>query len=167
MLLYGVPLHESNYDDEALHSFRCLRVRYDSSGVRRNSCTVSSGRLPRRVRLRESPGSADILHVPVDLVIHGDKVQYARPLFNLEGTRVTGSELGAGSYDTAGTVHVTSEWYVRGIAVRGDYSGTLTLSGGTLSGTQSWRGPEGDAHSRTCEVALVPAPHAKHADSQQ
>ena len=52
------------------------------------------------------PGSADILHVPVDLVIHGDTVQ-------------------------------------------------------------SWRDPEGDAHSRTCEVALVPAPHAKHADSQQ
>jgi hypothetical protein len=35
----------------------------------------------------KAPGSADILHVPGDLVVRGDQVQFARPLFNLRGTR--------------------------------------------------------------------------------
>jgi hypothetical protein len=112
------------------------------------------------------PGAVDILHVPIDLAVRGDNVQFARPLFNLQGTRVLGSELGAGTIDTAGKLHITSEWYVRGIAVQGDYSGTLNSGGGTLSGTQSWRGPEGTARSRACHVALVPAPKATREDNR-
>jgi hypothetical protein len=113
------------------------------------------------------PGAIDILHVPIDLVTRGDSVQFARPLFNLQGTRVVGSELGAGTIDPTGKLHITSEWYFRGITVRGDYSGTLTSTGGTLSGMQSWRGPEGAPRSRTCELALVPAPKARHAENEQ
>jgi hypothetical protein len=106
------------------------------------------------------PASADILHVPFDLVVRGNDVQFARPLFNLEGTRVLGSELGAGTVDPGGKVKVASTWEVRGMTVHGDYSGTLTPNGGTLTGTQSWRGPEGEARSRACQVALVPAANA-------
>jgi hypothetical protein len=113
------------------------------------------------------PGAADILHVPLDLAVRGDTVQFARPLFNLQGTRVLGSELGAGSIDAAGKVHATSEWHFRGITIHGDYSGTLTSSGGTLTGTQSWRGLEDEPRSRTCELALVPAPGARHTAAQQ
>ena len=109
------------------------------------------------------PGSADILHVPLDVAVRGTEVQFARPLFNLRGTRVLGSELGDGSVDASGKVHVTSTWDYRGITVQGDYSGTLTPRGGTLSGTQSWRSPLGKARSRTCQVALVPAGNAQHA----
>jgi hypothetical protein len=110
----------------------------------------------------KSPGAADILHVPLDVAVRGDNVEFARPLFNLRGTRVLGSELGAGSIDPDGKVHLTSSWDVRGIVVHGDYSGTLKSSGGTLTGTQSWHDPAGEARSRTCQAALVPAP-----DSQQ
>lgn len=108
------------------------------------------------------PNAADILHVPFDLVVRGDQVQFARPLFNLDGTRVLGSELGAGSVEADGKVHVTSTWDVGGTTIKGDYSGMLTASSGTLSGTQSWRGPEGDARSRTCQIALVPTANAQH-----
>jgi hypothetical protein len=108
------------------------------------------------------PNATDILHVPIDLAVRGDQVQFARPLFNLDGTRVLGSELGAGSVDADGKVHVTSSWDVGGTPIKGDYSGMLTASSGTLSGTQSWRGPEGDARSRTCQVALVPTANAQH-----
>ncbi len=66
-----------------------------------------------------------ILHVPFDLAVRGNEVQFARPLFNLEGTRVLGSGLGAGTVDTGGKVQVTSTWDVRGMTVHGDYSGTL------------------------------------------
>jgi hypothetical protein len=111
----------------------------------------------------KAPGAADILQAPLDVAVHGSEVQLARPVFNLRGTRVLGSELGDGSVDASGKVHVTSTWEFRGIAVHGDYSGTLTPSGGTLTGTQSWHAPNGEAHSRTCQAALVPAANAQHA----
>jgi hypothetical protein len=105
-------------------------------------------------------GSADILHVPFDIAVRGSEVQFARPLFNLRGTRVLGSELGYGSVDSSGETHLSSTWEYRGITVHGDYSGTLTPSGGTLTGTQSWRDPAGEARSRTCQAAVVPAANA-------
>lgn len=105
-------------------------------------------------------GSVDILHVPLDMVLRGNEVQFARPLFNLRGTRVLGSELGNGSIDASGKVRVTSIWDFGGIAVHGDYSGTLTPNGGTLTGTQWWRGTGGEVGSRTCHAALVSAPNA-------
>ena len=36
----------------------------------------------------KAPGAADILHVPFDLAIRGNAVQFARPVFNPRGTRV-------------------------------------------------------------------------------
>jgi hypothetical protein len=39
----------------------------------------------------------DILRVPIDLAVEGNKVQFARPLFNLTSTRVVGSEMAAGT----------------------------------------------------------------------
>jgi hypothetical protein len=112
------------------------------------------------------PGAADILHVPIDVAIRGDNVQFARPLFNLQGTRVLGSELGNGSIDSTGKVHVTSTWRFRGIVVHGDYGGTLTPSGGSLSGTQTWRTSDG-AGSRTCQIALVPTPYAERVELER
>lgn len=109
------------------------------------------------------PGGADVLHVPIDMIIRGDNVLFARPLFNLRGTRVLGSELGVGTMDGDGKVRLTSAWRFRGIVVHGAYNGTLTPSGGTLSGMQMWRTAAGPG-SRTCEIALVPVPNA---DQQQ
>jgi hypothetical protein len=116
--------------------------------------------------LRKAPGSADILNVPADLAIRGDQVQFARPLFNLRGTRVLGSEMAADSIDPSGTVHLTSTWSVRDITVHGNYRGTLTPSAGALTGTQSWHGLDGAGHSRTCQVALVLAANANRAAIQ-
>jgi hypothetical protein len=115
----------------------------------------------------KAPGSADILRVPADIAVRGDQVQFARPLFNLNDTRVLGCEMAAGSIDPSGTVHLTSTWNLRGITVRGDYRGTLTQSGGTLTGTQSWRGQDGAGHSRTCQAALVLAANANAGNANQ
>lgn len=105
----------------------------------------------------KQPLAADILHVPADLVIRGEQVQFGRPMFNLRGTRVVGSEMGVGSVDNQGGVKITSSWSFRGITVQGSYSGMITSSGGSLSGTQTWRRPDGVHRSRTCQIALVPA----------
>lgn len=105
------------------------------------------------------PTTRNMLRVPIDLVVHGNSVQFARPLFTLNGARVRGSELAAGTIDGNGKLHLKSGWTYLGNTAEGDYSGTLTPAGGTLTGTQTWRGPGGgDAVSRACTVALVPAP---------
>jgi hypothetical protein len=114
------------------------------------------------------PMGRDILRAPADLVIRGSDVQFARPLFNLDGTRVVGSEMASGSIDGDGKLHLTSAWSFMGNTAQGDYSGTLTSTGGTLTGTQTWRGPDTTGQlSRTCTVALVPAPIAARQTSQQ
>lgn len=112
------------------------------------------------------PTTRDILHVPIDLVVRGNTVQFARPLFNLDGTRVHGSELAAGTIDSNGAVHLTSTWSFLGNTAEANYSGSLTPSGGTLTGTQSWRGPDGGpALNRPCTAALVPAPEVTGAQT--
>jgi hypothetical protein len=104
------------------------------------------------------PTTRDILRAPFDLVIEGGRVQFARPLFNLNGTRVVGSELGRGTLGDDGKLHLASDWGYLGHTAQGDYSGILTSTGGTLIGTQIWTAPDGASVSRTCTAALVPAP---------
>lgn len=103
------------------------------------------------------PTTRDILRAPLDLVIKGDNVQFARPLYNLNGTRVVGTELAAGTIDGDGRLHLTSQWNLLGNTANGNYSGSLTKNGGTLTGTQTWTGPGGGTPVvRTCTAALVP-----------
>lgn len=110
--------------------------------------------------------SSDILRAPIDLVVNGTSVRFGRPLFNWNGTRVTGTEMATGTVD-GGKMHITSEWFVRGFAFQGAYDGTLTSSGGTLTGTQSWHGPDGESGSRTCTAAIVAAPRPQRPVAQQ
>ena len=69
--------------------------------------------------------------------VTGKDVRFGRPLFNLRGTRVTGTELASSSVDDAGKVHLVSDFVVLGFAVHGAYDGTLGAHGGTFAGTQS------------------------------
>jgi len=115
----------------------------------------------------KAPGAADILRVPIDIEVRGNEVQFARPLFNPRGTWVLGNEIGSGSVDTNGKVQMASTWEVGSVIGRGNYSGTLTAGGGTLSGTQSWHGSEDEARTRSCHIALVPAAYSQRAETKQ
>ena len=115
----------------------------------------------------KTQATRNILRVPIDLVVNGTDVRFGRPLFNLKGTRVPGTEMASGTIDSAGKAHLNSEYVVLGFAVRDAYDGTITAHGGTLPGTQSWRWPNGNAGSRTCVAALVPAPGATHSAAAQ
>jgi hypothetical protein len=108
-----------------------------------------------------------ILRVPIDVLVTSKDVRFGRPLFNLRGTRVTGTELASGTVDDAGKLHLASDYVVLGFAVHGDYEGTIGAHGGTFTGTQSWQWPDGRRGSRTCVAALVPAPKAKQPTPQQ
>ena len=109
----------------------------------------------------------NILRVPIDLLVAGKDIRFGRPLFNLNGTRVTGTELASGTVDDAGKLHMASDYVVLGFAVHGDYEGTIGAHGGTFTGTQSWQWPDGRRGSRTCVAALVPASRAIHSSAQQ
>ena len=69
--------------------------------------------------------------------------------------------MASGTVDAAGKVPLNSEHVVLGFAVHGVYEGTIAAHGGTLTGTQSWRWPNGNPGSRACVAALVPAPRAQ------
>jgi len=112
----------------------------------------------------KTPATQGVLRVPIDLLINGTDVRFGRPLFNLKGTRVTGTEMASGTIDAAGKVHLGSDYVVLGFAVHGSYDGTIGAHGGTLTGTQSWRWPNGNPGSRTCVAALVLAQHAQQTE---
>ena len=109
----------------------------------------------------KTQATKNILRIPLDLAVNGTDVRFGRPLFNLKGTRVTGTEMASGTIDAAGKAHLNSEYAVLGFAVRGTYDGTIGAHGGTLTGTQSWQWPDGSPGSRTCVTAFVPAPRAQ------
>jgi hypothetical protein len=105
------------------------------------------------------PTTPDVLRVPLDMVIRSNEVQFSRPLFNLNGTRVRGSEIALGTIDADSRLHLRSRWTYLNNTADGEYTGTLTPKGGTLTGTQTWTGPAGgEPVIRSCTAALVPAP---------
>src|SRR5688572_10252840 len=98
----------------------------------------------------------DILRVPLELMVHGGRAEFRRPLLDLEGNRRGLVELARGSVQRSGNMHLRSQWSFLGTTASGRYRGTITPSGGTLSGTQAWPGPAGGGPVvRRCTIALV------------
>jgi hypothetical protein len=112
-------------------------------------------------------GVPGIFRIPIDLVIRNGNVEFSRPLLNRNATRIIGNEMASGTIDADGKMHLTSTWYNGGVIFHADYSGTLTPSGGTFMGTQTWRGPRGLNGSRTCTAAFVQLAGAGPSPSQQ
>jgi hypothetical protein len=100
--------------------------------------------------------SAPMLRAPLDLIIRGNDVIFARPIFNANG-RVIGNEIASGSLEPDGKLHVTATWEDGGWGFTGEYGGTLTPTGGALTGSESWHAPNGTTDTRSCTAALVAA----------
>jgi len=66
--------------------------------------------------------------------------------------------MASGTIDADGKMHLTSTWYNGGVIFHADYNGTLTPSGGTFMGTQTWHSPV---------VATAPAPVQPRSCSSQ
>jgi hypothetical protein len=95
-----------------------------------------------------------MLRAPFDVIITGKNAVAARPVFNIKGTLVVGSEIATGTIADDGTIKLSSNWKAGGSSYQGSYSGVLTEKSGTLTGTQAWTMPEGQ-QIRTCTAALV------------
>jgi hypothetical protein len=99
--------------------------------------------------------AADILRAPFDMIVTGKNAIFARPVFNLRGTLVVGTELGTGSIDEHGALTLKSDWSLGKGSYRGAYSGAINGKTGTLAGTQAWKSPENGEETRSCTVAFA------------
>jgi hypothetical protein len=95
-----------------------------------------------------------MLRAPFDVIVTGARAIAARPIFNLKGTFVVGSEIATGTVADDGTIKLSSNWRAGGSSSQGSYTGVLTEKSGTLTGTQAWTMPEGQ-QARSCTVAVV------------
>lgn len=107
--------------------------------------------------------AANMLRAPLDLVIRGNEVIFGRPIFGTDGSRVVGTELASGTLGSDGKLHVTAIWEDGGWGFTGDYGGTLSPAGGTLTGTEIWHAPNSMTETRSCTAALVPLHEVKQA----
>ena len=107
--------------------------------------------------------AANMLRAPLDLMIRGNEVIFARPVFGADGAHVAGTELASGTLGSDGKLHATAIWEDGAWGFTGDYGGTLSPTGGTLTGTESWHGPNGMTETRSCTAALVPLHDVKQA----
>jgi hypothetical protein len=97
-----------------------------------------------------------MLRAPFDLIITGASAIAARPIFNLKGTLVVGSEIATGTIADDGTIKLSSNWKAGGSSYQGSYTGVLVEKSGTLTGSQAWTMPEGQ-QTRSCTAAVVRA----------
>jgi hypothetical protein len=97
-----------------------------------------------------------MLRAPFDIIVTGAKAIAARPIFNLKGTLVVGSEIATGTVADDGAIKLDSSWKAGGSSYQGSYTGVLVEKSGTLTGTQAWTTPEGQ-QTRSCTVAVVRA----------
>ncbi len=95
-----------------------------------------------------------MLRAPFDIMITGKTAVAARPIFNLRGTLVVGSEIATGTVGDDGAIKLISTWKGNGASYEGNYGGTLNGKSGTLTGTQAWTMPQGQ-QTRTCTAAVV------------
>jgi len=95
-----------------------------------------------------------ILRTSFDIIVTGAKAIAARPIFNIKGTFVVGSEIATGAVADDGTIKLTSNWKAGGSSYQGTYTGVLVEKSGTLTGAQAWTMPEGQ-QSRSCTIAVV------------
>ena len=102
-------------------------------------------------------GWAGQLRTMFDATVDGDKIQFARPLFNPDGSRVVGVELAEGKVDADGRVVLDARWSMRDNVANAHYVGKIADSGGTILGQQVWTNG-GRSTSRPCAAAFVPAP---------
>jgi len=102
-------------------------------------------------RVPRAPGP---LRAPLDIIISGTDARFARPMFTFDGTRVTGSEMASGTIGADGKVQFASSGENLNATYQGSYSGTISATGGTLSGTQTFSTPAGK-RARACYAAFV------------
>jgi hypothetical protein len=114
------------------------------------------------------PGTHGILRAPLDMTVNSGSVVAARPIFNLDGSRVVGTEIAIGTIGADGALHLASNWIVARGSFKGTYNGTLAATGGTLNRSEEWtRSPaDGGKATRMCYGAHMKGPSQERTSPQ-
>ena len=95
--------------------------------------------------------------VPVEVVVSGRSVTFARKVWNQDNSSVVGTEEGSGEVDANGEIKISSVWKSTAakprFAFTGSYVGRLQMSVASLTGTQVWTF-DGRIENRVCSVSL-------------
>ena len=96
-------------------------------------------------------------NVPVEVVVSGRSVSFARKVWNQDNSSVVGTEEGSGEVDAKGEIKIASVWKSTGANPRftftASYAGRLQRNGGSLTGTQVWTF-DGKTENRGCSLSL-------------
>lgn len=71
-------------------------------------------------------------------------------------TRDDPTLIATGKADENGAFRAAGTAYMPGGTLQMNYTGTLSVTGGTLTGTQIWTRRDGEIETRTCEGAFTP-----------
>jgi hypothetical protein len=96
-------------------------------------------------------------NVPVEVVISGRRVTFARKVWNQDNSSVVGTEEGSGEVDANGEIRISSVWKSTGanphFTFNASYLGSLQIGAGSLNGTQVWTF-DGKTENRGCSLSL-------------
>ncbi len=99
------------------------------------------------------------LKVPMEMTVADGKATYSREVTNADGSRIVGTEEGAGTVAADGTISLAATWKSATEGARynytASYAGKLSSGQGKLSGTQVWTF-DGKTENRSCAIALKP-----------
>ena len=80
-------------------------------------------------------------------------------MFDLDGREQIWSAVASGAVDAEGRLQIGHTVYERGATFHAEYTGMLTATGGSLTGTQVWtRASAAEEITRTCTGILVRVP---------
>jgi hypothetical protein len=112
---------------------------------------------------RSTPGAScggaddsEIFRTPLSIIVRNGHVMALTPMFDIAGREEPAPAVAAGIVDPDGVFRLGYTVYTRDYTVRGDYSGTLNATGGTLTGTQVLtREITGDGATRICKGTFL------------
>jgi hypothetical protein len=85
------------------------------------------------------------------MIVHHRSVDASTDVYDIDGLRLIGAVVVAGTVDSAGVLHFAGTVWTHRELLRANYTLTLSATGGTLTGTQVWtRDTGGESVTRTC-----------------
>jgi hypothetical protein len=102
----------------------------------------------------QSPPGIENLHTPLAIVVRNGTVVASAPIFDVDGRQEISAAVATGTVDANGVVHLAHTAFTRDASFHGDYTGVLSATGATLTGTQVWTRTGGGGATRTCKGSV-------------
>jgi hypothetical protein len=96
------------------------------------------------------PPGRGTLRTTLTITVRDRNVTAVLSIFDVDGLHEVPLAMAGGTVDAAGVLHLGHTVYTSDAEFRGNYTATLSATGGTLAGTQVWTRTSGGEVTRTC-----------------